>query len=344
MIQRSINVTIDAAKTFIRNPKGEGINPETIAFVLAASHVQLYNCVKEWETGTREAIKFRDDTFRNDYVVLLDGLRVYEKGNPALFLKLRRKLYKAGIAHAGVIANASAHSGPSAADFARAAALDTISDSDDDGNALVGGAAPQEPAAEDAEDTPFTGVDEDDLTAPRARRRARATLEDEDNDRQAAAGGTPEPVEMTPADREAYFGMLMEEREVYLWMQPDDREIFLEMSPGEREQWMNDCDADEDGDDDTSGNTAGHLVLQLGGRDGRKRGKPLRDQEGRTREESSRREAELQKREPRTTSPTLRESATKSPEPLSPASRTESSGLSVVRVSAERLGDADANA
>ncbi|EJD49969.1 hypothetical protein AURDEDRAFT_160991, partial [Auricularia subglabra TFB-10046 SS5] len=40
----------------------------------------------------------------------------------------------------------------------------------------------------------------------------------------------------------------------------------------------------------------------------------------------------------------LRESATKSPEPPSQASRTESSGLCVVRVSAGRLGDADADA
>ncbi|EJD49983.1 hypothetical protein AURDEDRAFT_161004 [Auricularia subglabra TFB-10046 SS5] len=40
----------------------------------------------------------------------------------------------------------------------------------------------------------------------------------------------------------------------------------------------------------------------------------------------------------------LRESATKWPEPPSPASRTESSGLCVVRVSAGRLGDADADA
>ncbi|EJD33710.1 hypothetical protein AURDEDRAFT_177208 [Auricularia subglabra TFB-10046 SS5] len=277
----------------IFNPNGEGIKPETIALVLAA----LYNCVKEWETGTRQSIKFRDDTFRSDYVVLLDGLRAYEKGNPALFLKLRRKLYKAGIAHAGVILDTSAHSRPSAADFARAAAFDTISDdSDDDGQApghgddhdmdlddpapaLPAGAladkdARVEPVADDAEDAPFAGDDQDDVAPPRARRRTRAVApEDEDDDHQAAAGVDPKPVEvdrlqaledellagmsMTPADREAYFAMLMDEREFYLEMSPDDREIFLEMSPEEREQWMNDCEADEDGDDDTSGNTAG---------------------------------------------------------------------------------------
>lgn len=256
------------AKIF--NGNNEGIMLETIALVLTA----LYNCAKEWETGRRQGIQFRETTFRKDYVDLLTRLRAYAKANPVLVGKLRRKLYRAGLAHAGVTVDTTTRSGLTDADIARAVAMDTISDDSEDGgeaddddedeemdDQLAAHVAQTEDAAnlDIPADTPAaaTPADEnqDDTGPRRAKGKAKASIP-EDDEGSPSAEDQDEVLDdqeleqqlyahMTAGDQKLYLKLSYEERDIYLELPPEDRKVFLSMLPEERAEWMADPDADD---------------------------------------------------------------------------------------------------
>ncbi|EJD45509.1 hypothetical protein AURDEDRAFT_165367 [Auricularia subglabra TFB-10046 SS5] len=260
------------AKIF--NADNEGIKLETIALVLTA----IFNCTKEWATGIRGPIQFRETTFRGDYADLLQKLRDYAKANPALVVKLRRKLYKAGMAHAGVVIDTTTRSGLTKEDIERAVAMDTISDdsgdemdlndADDDDNdddATMGvktghsgaedPAAALEPAAEEQQAEDPTPEDDEDAGPRRAKGKTKAAVPDADEDPESGAHedlGKINELEqqvyegLSPDDQRVFLELTYEERDVCVEMTPEDREIFLAMSPEERAEWMNDVDADGD--------------------------------------------------------------------------------------------------
>ncbi|EJD39711.1 hypothetical protein AURDEDRAFT_171159 [Auricularia subglabra TFB-10046 SS5] len=261
------------------NNNGEGIMLETIAFVATA----LYNCAKEWATGTRQCIQFQEVTFRTDYADLLKSLCDYAKANPGLVLKLRCKFYKAGMcAHAGVTVDTSTRSGLTAADIACAAAMDTISDDSDDGDDLgddndqhdgdLNVVGPGDRGQSQVDDSTQLELpadkeqvqdplpeDEDDDAGPRRAKCGSATAvpeHDEDDavgdDRGELATVQELEQRMSARDHKAYLMMTDEERDVYLEMTPEHREIFLGMSPEERAEWMDDADTDKDEDGDAA--------------------------------------------------------------------------------------------
>ncbi|EJD40421.1 hypothetical protein AURDEDRAFT_153542 [Auricularia subglabra TFB-10046 SS5] len=144
----------------IFNQKGDGIPAQIIALVLTA----MYSSLLQWETGSFNQVKFSEARFHGEYLDILEDLRTHAKVNPDLYRKLCRDLYKAGIAHAGVVIQARVRSGLKAADFERAALMDSLdSDDDSDGEESVRGHGDeedvqepavgdvQEPAAEDIE-------------------------------------------------------------------------------------------------------------------------------------------------------------------------------------------------
>ncbi|EJD42409.1 hypothetical protein AURDEDRAFT_186013 [Auricularia subglabra TFB-10046 SS5] len=255
----------------IFNADNEGLKLETIALVLTA----IFNCAKEWATGVRNPIQFRETTFRTDYADLLQKLRDYAKANPTLVVKLRRKLYKAGMAHAGVVIDTTTRSGLTKADIERAVAMDTISDdsgdegnlddADDDDDAAMGAtaghssaedpAAALEPAAEDQQAEDLTPEDDEDAGPRRAKSKTKAAVPDADEDPESGAHedlGEINELEqqvyegLSPDDQRVFLELSYEERDVCVEMAPEDREIFLAMSPEERAEWMNDVDADGD--------------------------------------------------------------------------------------------------
>ncbi|EJD45950.1 hypothetical protein AURDEDRAFT_165012 [Auricularia subglabra TFB-10046 SS5] len=264
----------------IFNADNEGIKLETIALVLTA----IFNCAKEWATGIRNPIQFREATFRTDYADLLQKLRDYAKANPTLVVKLRRKLYKAGMAHAGVVIDTTTRSGLTKQDIERAVAMDTISDdsgdemdldADDDDDAPMGAkighsgaedpAAALEsldPAAEDQQAKDPIPEDDEDAGPRPAKSKTNAAVPDDDQDL-AVHDGRPESEAhddlgeineleqqiyegLSPDDQRVFLDLSYEERDVCVEMTPEDREIFLGMSPEERDEWMNDVDADGD--------------------------------------------------------------------------------------------------
>ncbi|EJD32331.1 hypothetical protein AURDEDRAFT_178610 [Auricularia subglabra TFB-10046 SS5] len=170
---------------------------------------------KEWATGIRGPIQFRETTFRGDYIDLLQKLRDYAKANQALVVKLRRKLYKAGMAHAGVIIDTTTCSGLTKEDIERAVAMDTISDDsgdemdlndaddNDDDDATMGAktghsgaedpAAALDLAAEDQQAEDPTPKDDKDAGPRHAKGKTKAAVADADED-SAVHDGRPELV------------------------------------------------------------------------------------------------------------------------------------------------------
>ncbi|EJD34629.1 hypothetical protein AURDEDRAFT_176326 [Auricularia subglabra TFB-10046 SS5] len=114
----------------------------------------MYSSLVQWEKGTFTQVKFTEARFHGEYLDMLEDVRTHAKCNPELYRKLCRDLYKAGIAHAGVVIQTRVRSGLKAADFERAGLVDAMDsdddDTEDDKDPETGASEAQQDSANDA--------------------------------------------------------------------------------------------------------------------------------------------------------------------------------------------------